>query len=166
MDNSRIEIIKPEGYKCFACGTANPTGLQLTFYRSGDAVCSDITLGPYHVGWENISHGGIISTILDEVMSWAILYFERIFFVTRKIEIKYIKPVLVETPLTARGEVTDSSNPRKILTRAELRDERGILLARSTGEFVALTEEEIMSFPKGLQDEMVSIIDKFPPLEE
>ena len=98
-------IPKPEGYYCFACGTANPIGLNLEFYRSGDKVCTDITLGEYHVGWSNISHGGILSTLLDEVMSWAVLYFKRIFFVTRKMQVKYIRPVMVGTPLTVAGQV-------------------------------------------------------------
>jgi len=67
-EEERIEIPKPSGYNCFACGTANPIGLHLNFFRSGDYVCSEITLDRYHGGWENIAHGGIISTILDEVM--------------------------------------------------------------------------------------------------
>ena len=164
MDETRIDISKPEGHKCFACGTANPMGLNLKFYRSGDAICTDITLGEYHVGWENISHGGIISTILDEVMSWSILYFKRVFFVTRTMELKYIRPVLVGTPLTAKGTVIDSTKPPKIRTKAELRDSEGKLLARSTGEFVALGKEEMSSVPEGSREEMYSLIEKLPPL--
>ena len=164
MDETRIDISKPEGHKCFACGTANPMGLNLKFYRSGDAICTDITLGEYHVGWENISHGGIISTILDEVMSWSILYFKRVFFVTRKMELKYIRPVLVGTPLIARGMVTDSAKPPKIMTKSELRDDQGNLLARSTGEFVALSKEDMSSVPEGSRVEMFSLIEKLPPL--
>ena len=54
-------------------------------------------------GWENMVHGGIISALLDEVMSWAIMYHKKTFLVTRKMSIKYIRPVPVETPLTAKG---------------------------------------------------------------
>jgi uncharacterized protein (TIGR00369 family) len=165
MNKKQVEIINPEGYKCFACGTANPIGLKLRFYQDGGSVCTDITLGEYHVGWENISHGGIISTILDEVMSWTILYFKRIFFVTRKMELKYIRPVLVGTPLTARGEVIDTSKPPKIRAKAELRDQEGKLLARSAGEFIALTKDDLSSIPDGYKDEMFSIIGKLPPLK-
>ncbi|MBN1847949.1 MAG: PaaI family thioesterase [Deltaproteobacteria bacterium] len=164
MDKKKTKIINPKGYKCFACGTANPIGLRLRFYRSGESVCTDITLGKYHVGWENIAHGGIISTILDEVMSWTILYFKRIFFVTRKMELKYIRPVLVGIPLTAKGEVIDGSEPPRIKAKAELRDQEGTLLARSTGEFVSLDKDELTSIPDGLKDEMFSIIGKLPPL--
>ena len=90
MSDERFDIEKPQGHGCFACGTANPIGLNLQFYRLGDSVCSDITLTKHHEGWENIAHGGIISTMIDETMSWAILYFKRVFMVTRKMNIKYI----------------------------------------------------------------------------
>ena len=78
-EGERVEIQKLQGHHCFACGTANPIGLNLNFYRLDNAVCSDITLGKNHEGWENMVHGGIISTLLDEVMSWSIIYFKRVF---------------------------------------------------------------------------------------
>jgi len=43
VEEKRVDIEKPEGHHCFACGTANPIGLNLKFYSLGDAVCSDIT---------------------------------------------------------------------------------------------------------------------------
>ena len=164
-EEERIIIKKPEGHHCFACGTANPIGLKLEFYHSGDSICSEITLGRYHVGWENISHGGIISTLLDEVMSWTILYFKRVFFVTRKMEVKYVRPVLIGVPLTIRGKLVDSAeSTNKIKAKAELRYDRGNLLARSTGEFVALTKEELSTMPDRSKEEMFSMIEKLPPL--
>ncbi|MFC1867733.1 PaaI family thioesterase [Thermodesulfobacteriota bacterium] len=161
----RIDIPKPEGYHCFACGTANPIGLNLKFYRSGDTICSDITLGKYYVGWSNISHGGIISTLLDEVMSWTILYFKRIFFVTRKMEVKYIKPVLVGTPLTISGRIIDQKeSSRNIKARAELRDNMGNLLARSTGDFVTIQKEKLSFVSNEAKQEIFSLIEDLPPL--
>ena len=161
----RIKIPKPEGYDCFACGTANPIGLNLQFYRSGDSVCTEITPGKYHVGWANISHGGIISTILDEVMSWTILYFKRVFFVTRRMEVKYIRPVLVGTPLKIRGQLVEGNKfDKKIKVKAEIRDDHGNLLARSTGEFVAINSEDLSPVFNGSKKEIFSMIDKLPPL--
>ena len=94
-DKEKSVIEKIEGHYCFACGTENPIGLNLQFYRSGDSICSDLTLMKYYEGWENIAHGGILSTLLDEVMSWTVIYFKRTFAVTRKMEIKYVRPVLI-----------------------------------------------------------------------
>jgi acyl-coenzyme A thioesterase PaaI-like protein len=160
MHEEKIDIPKPEGHYCFACGTANPIGLNLMFYRMGDAVCTDVTLGKNHVGWENIAHGGIISTILDEVMSWTVLYFRKVFFLTRKMDIKYIRPVLVETPLTIRGRLINTDDPKKILAKAELFNSEGNMLAKSKGEFVSLVKEELTSVPESLKKEMFSMIEE------
>ena len=161
MNKERVEIEKLQGRYCFACGTANPIGLNLQFYRSGDSVCSDITLGKYHEGWQNMAHGGIISTLLDEVMSWTIIYFKKIFFVTRKMEVKYVNPVLVGTPLTVRGMLRDESELPKITARAEIRDDTGKLLVRSKGEFVILPKERLSSVPDDLKQDMLSLFRKF-----
>jgi acyl-coenzyme A thioesterase PaaI-like protein len=161
----KIPIPKPPGYNCFACGTANPIGLNLPFFRLGDSVYSEITLGKYHAGWENISHGGILSTILDEVMSWTILYFKRAFFLTRKMEVKYIKPVLVGTPLTIKGRLLDShSSDNRIKVRAEMRDDSGNLLAVSTGEFILIGKEELSPVLEGSKKEIFKLIESLPAL--
>jgi uncharacterized protein (TIGR00369 family) len=165
-DNGKIKIKKPEGYNCFACGTANPIGLNLEFYATGDKVCSEITLGKYHVGWSDITHGGIISTLLDEVMSWTILYFKRIFFVTRKMELKYIRPVKTGVPLLVIGSIIASAESDKVITvKGELRDNQNTLLAKSRGEFVKIDREDISPDFKGSEKEIFSLIDELPPLK-
>jgi uncharacterized protein (TIGR00369 family) len=164
VNNERIEIPKLLGHFCFACGTANPIGLNLHFYRSNESVCTDITLGKYHEGWQNMAHGGIISTLLDETMSWTIIYLKRAFFVTRKMEIKYIRPVLVGKPLTVQGRLIEPSDELKIRAKAEIRDTEGNILARSTGEFVILPKDQLSMVPEEMKKEMVALFDKFPPL--
>jgi uncharacterized protein (TIGR00369 family) len=157
----KVPIEKPEGHHCFACGTANPIGLDLKFYRSGDAVCSDITLEKVYEGWENLAHGGIVSTLLDEVMSWAIMYSKKVFLVTRNMHIKYIKPVLIGTPLTVTGRLTDDSEPPKIRAKAEIRDAQGRLFVRSRAEFVEVPGEDFASVPDGMKEQMLSLFKKF-----
>jgi acyl-coenzyme A thioesterase PaaI-like protein len=156
-----VTIEKPEGQYCFACGTANPIGLNLQFYRNDKMICSDITLGKYHEGWENIVHGGIISTLLDEVMSWTIMYFKRSFFVTRKMQVKYVRPVAVGRPLNVRGRLLESENPKTVNVRAELLSEDGKILARSLGEFVLRSQEELPDVPDTMKAEMRALFDTF-----
>jgi acyl-coenzyme A thioesterase PaaI-like protein len=162
MKDDRIEIPKLQGHHCFACGTANPIGLNLEFYCLGDVVCSEITLEKVHEGWDNMAHGGIVSTLLDELMSWAIMYAKRVFLVTRKMDVKYIKPVLIGVPLTVTGRLMDDSEPPKIKARGEIRDSEGRLLVRSSSEFVAIPEEKLSSVPKGMKEEMFSLFERFP----
>jgi acyl-coenzyme A thioesterase PaaI-like protein len=159
----KVMIPKPVGYNCFACGTANPIGLNLCFFRSGNSVCSEITLGKYHGGWENIAHGGIISTILDEVMSWTILYFKRAFFLTRKMDVKYIKPVLVGTQLIIKGRLMDAGGAdNRVKARAEMRDSEGNLLAIGSGEFILIGKEEVSPVLEGSKKEIFTLIEGLP----
>jgi acyl-coenzyme A thioesterase PaaI-like protein len=158
----KIAIPKIEGYECFACGTANPIGLNLQFYRLGDDICTEIRLGRYHVGWSDIAHGGIISTILDEVMSWTVLCFKRVFFVTRRMEIKYIRPISVGTYLTAKGCIVGEMEERNINVKGSIRDDHGNLMARSIGEFVLIAEEEMSSPFAGAKEEILSMIEMLP----
>ena len=161
INENRIPIQKLQGHHCFACGTNNPIGLNMNFYRMEDAVCSDITLGKNHEGWENMAHGGIISTLLDEVMSWTVLYFKKAFLVTRKMEIKYIKPVPLHMPLTARGKILAEPGGSKIEDRGEIVDPNRKLLVRSHGQFVMLTENQLSSVSQGLKEEMMNMFEHF-----
>jgi acyl-coenzyme A thioesterase PaaI-like protein len=161
MNDERIEIPKLQGHFCFACGTENPIGLNLHFYRSNESICTDITLGKYHEGWQNMAHGGIISTLLDETMSWTIIYFKRTFFVTRRMEIKYVRPVLVEVPLTVKGRLTKEMREPFIGAVAEIFDARGQLLARAKGDFVELPKERLDLVPENLKNDMAALFDKF-----
>jgi uncharacterized protein (TIGR00369 family) len=161
MVNERVELPKVEGYNCFACGTANPIGLNLHFYRNGETVCTDITLGKYHVGWQNMAHGGILSTMLDEVMSWTIIYFKRVFFVTRKMDLKYIKPVMIGVPLTVKGRILEEGRHNTIRVAGEIFDDQGKILARSTGQFVILPKERLDLVPEDLKEEMQKLFELF-----
>jgi len=160
-DESRVPIPKLQGHHCFACGTDNPIGLNMQFYRLGDMVCSDITLQRNHEGWEGMAHGGIISTLLDEVMSWTVLYFKRTFLVTRKMNMKYIKPVSLGVPLTARGKILDEPGKSRIEVRGEIVDAAGKLLVRSRGEFIMLAENQLTSVSNGLKQEMMDMFEHF-----
>ena len=157
----RVPISKLQGHHCFACGTDNPIGLNMQFYRLEDTVCSDITLKKDHEGWENMAHGGIVSTLLDEVMSWTVLYFKRTFLVTRKMNIKYIKPVPLHAPLTIRGKILDDTCTPKIEIRGEIVDAEQKLLVRSTGEFVMLTENQLSSVSQGMKQVMMDMFENF-----
>jgi acyl-coenzyme A thioesterase PaaI-like protein len=156
----RTEIPKLQGHTCFACGTENPIGLNLRFYRLGEAVCSDITLGKNYEGWENMAHGGILSTLLDEVMSWTILYFKRVFFVTRKMEVKYVKPVLIGVPLQVSGRLVDGGREGVIAVRAEIRDGEKVL-CKAKGEFVELSTQKLSAVPDGLKRDMGELFERF-----
>jgi len=158
-ESGKIRLPKPVGHYCFACGTANPIGLHLQFYRHDDAVCSDITLGREYEGWENMAHGGIVSTLLDEVMSWTLIYFKKSFFVTRKMQIKYVRPVPIGEPLTVRGKILDDK-ATLVRARGDVLDSKDRLLARSEAEFAMVPEDKLSKVPEGIKKDMRALFEK------
>jgi len=161
MNKVRETIPKLEGYNCFACGTTNPIGLNLHFYLLGEYICSDITLGKNYEGWENMAHGGILSTLLDEVMSWAVIYFKRIFFVTRDMKIKYIKPVPLYTVLTVRARMMEEKKGRFYRVGGWIQDQDENTLARGEATFANLSDKELYLVPEKLKRDMENLFKRF-----
>jgi hypothetical protein len=42
----------------------------MDFYYADNAVFSWVSAPEHLCGWNNLLHGGVIATILDEIMSW------------------------------------------------------------------------------------------------
>jgi len=164
MIEESVSIPKLQGSNCFACGTANPIGLNLSFYRQEQYICSDITLGKNHEGWENMAHGGIASTLLDEIMAWAMIYFKRAFFLTRSMRIKYLKPVPLNTPLTAKGRI-EGEQRRLCKAKGFIQDRDQKILARGEATFALLSDEDLFLVPDKLKAEMKDLFELFKGMD-
>jgi len=100
---------------CFACGRDNPFGLKLEVRRDGDGVRTEFTPEEHHQGWPGVVHGGILNTILDEVMAWAAIH-RGLFCVTARMEVRIKSTPLVGQRYIASARVTAQ---RKRLVEAE-----------------------------------------------
>ena len=162
MDATKTPIPILEGHDCFACGTNNPIGLKLDFYRQGNSICSDVVLNRNHVGWQSMAHGGIISTLLDEVMSWTVIYFKKAFSVTRQIQVRYLRPVPVEVPVTVKGTITSDGISRSCQAKAILLDSEGNILAKGEGDFAILSGDRLTALPEEFKKQMLELFRMFP----
>jgi uncharacterized protein (TIGR00369 family) len=88
---------------CFACGKLNPIGLKLTFAEEGNVYVARFTPGIEHQSYDGTIHGGIIATLLDEVMGRYLYATEGRNVVTAKLETRFRKPTPVGQELTIRG---------------------------------------------------------------
>ena len=79
---------------CFGCGRDNKDGLQLKFFHSGELYYTDYVAGEKYQGYPGILHGGIVSTILDEVMA-NILHVQGLHPMTADLRVRFIQPVPV-----------------------------------------------------------------------
>ena len=99
---------------CFACGQENPFGLHMKFFSNERVVTSEVTI-PFHMcGWGNLVHGGIISTLLDETMSWSAIHLLKRLILTRTMETEFIQPVPPNTLLRTEGASISASRTRRL----------------------------------------------------
>ncbi|NCO68531.1 MAG: PaaI family thioesterase [Nitrospirae bacterium CG_4_10_14_3_um_filter_44_29] len=94
---------------CFACGRENPCGLKLSFHYSsasgGGKLTTEFTPVKMHQGYKDITHGGIITTVLDEAMIQAAIA-EGINPVTAEINIRFKKPLMAGEETIVTAEIT------------------------------------------------------------
>ena len=136
---ARIEV--RDDHYCFGCGRLNPFGLKLTFYRSQDGVLAPFTPEQCHEGYTGVVHGGIVTTVLDEVMAWA-LYAQEIWAVTGDLRVRFRRPVPVGTPTTASANVV-ALRSRTVEVAASLVDAASDqILADASGTFVRVPGEQ------------------------
>jgi uncharacterized protein (TIGR00369 family) len=126
-------------HNCFACGTLNTHGLGLVLHVEHGRSWTELTLERAFEGWEGMAHGGIICTILDEVMAWALVGADN-WGVTARMNVEFRRPVPVGRPIRAEGSVA-TMRRRIVETTSRLVDaETGEVLATATGTYVAAGE--------------------------
>jgi uncharacterized protein (TIGR00369 family) len=136
-------LLKPNPEnKCFGCGGANPRGMHLTFEQDDAAnrIRGAFRLGPEYQGGANFIHGGIIATVLDEVMG-KVCRFRNARAVTAELTIEYLKPVPVDEDLEIEGKEIEM-NGRNIHISGEIRNQTGQVLARARGRFVVVGQKQ------------------------
>ena len=117
---------------CFVCGKRNGDGLQLDFELVGEGgIRTEFTALKRYQGWKDIVHGGIIATILDEVMVNA-AYLRKIVAVSAKLEIKLRKPAAVGERLIFHGRIM-RQGAKTLNVKAWAEQENGDVVAEATG---------------------------------
>jgi uncharacterized protein (TIGR00369 family) len=131
-----------EPHRCFACGELNEHGLRLELHTDASGCRTDLTLDPRFQGWEGVAHGGILCTILDEVMAWSVIG-RGTWGVTARMAVEFRRPVAVGRAIRAEGEVRQASR-RLFRTAGRVLDaETGEILATAEGAYVAAPPDRL-----------------------
>lgn len=122
---------------CFVCGNANPRGLRLHFQASGaDCVEAPWMPSPEWEGFRGIVHGGVVSTVLDEAMSKAVVA-SGCEALTAELRVRFRRPVPSWEKLQVRGWVQRKTK-RHIGTEASLTGADGVEFAHAWATFLEL----------------------------
>lgn len=124
---------------CFACGSQNPFGLHMRLSTNGRIVMAETVVPAHLCGWGNLIHGGILTTLLDETMSWAAIHLLKRLILTRTIQVEFVLPVAPNTTVRTEGRIDQQIKNTEALVSAVLYDEQDQVCARSSGRFALLS---------------------------
>ena len=134
----------PNSSHCFVCGLENDYGLKLSFYQAdNDTVVVDYSIPDQYQGYPGVVHGGIVTTLMDEVLGRVLMAEDPDrFMFTAKLTTRYRRPVPTDTPIRIVGKIIKDRG-RIAETKAELFGPDGELLAEAEGLMVALPEDAL-----------------------
>ena len=135
--------ILPWTRSCFVCGEANTLGLRLRSRLEGGRVKLDYTTRQADLGYSHIVHGGIIMTLLDEVMTWSAIIGAGRMCVMAEMNTRLLNPVEVGQALRFEGWVVRASS-RLLLTEGQVTAvASGTVMARAEGKYLPMPKEGI-----------------------
>lgn len=113
--------------RCFICGKDNPIGFKATFNIDPELRRADtrVQIPDTFQGWHGITHGGIISALLDEVSAQACMGLG-MQIVTSELKLRYKAPVPTGAVVTVIGEVI-GERKRLVDVRARLEMDGAIM---------------------------------------
>jgi len=143
MNKDHLKEIISRDAHCFGCSQKNPHGLKMRFYADDTTIYSWPKVPDYLCGWDGIVHGGVLSTILDEIMSWSAIYNLHRVVMTKTMTVDFVKPVYIADELRVEGRVIEQPNKREVIVEGEIYKEDNVLCARSRGTFAVFTAKAV-----------------------
>jgi uncharacterized protein (TIGR00369 family) len=92
--------------RCFICGKENPIGFKAEFVIDPGLRRAEtrVRIDEVFQGWQGITHGGIISALLDEICAQACMG-SGLMVVTSEIKLRYRAPVPTGSVVSVVGQV-------------------------------------------------------------
>lgn len=135
----RYEDFRIRPHNCFACGELNEIGLHLKLNLEPGRCWTELEMPRRFEGWEGIVHGGILCTILDEVMAWALVS-EDSWGVTARMSLEFRKPVTVGQAIRAEGWISESRRRIQMTSGRIVDATTGAELATAEATYVAASD--------------------------
>lgn len=133
----------PHTRSCFVCGEANTHGLRLRFHTDGRTVHTRFTPRAEHIGFKGVTHGGLLATVLDEVMVWAVAVAARRFAYCAELTVRFQRPARPDEELAATAELVADRRGKIFEAHGELRAPGGEVIATATGKYLPIPEAEV-----------------------
>lgn len=137
QDQTKTDRLPKSSAYCFACGKANPFGLKLKIVGDENGVSTTFTIKQHHEGFKDITHGGIIATILDEMVAWACQKSD-LTALTAELVVRYKKRLPVGETVKATGRIVRKAG-RLIIGESVIMDVKGQIIATGLAKMLLVT---------------------------
>jgi uncharacterized protein (TIGR00369 family) len=133
--SERESAIESAANRCFVCGPGNPIGLGVRFRLEDERCLAEFTPDARHVGYEGVTHGGILFALLDDVMAnWLWLRGERCF--TARAEVRYRAPLPIGVPIRLESSLVRRKGRLVQLEGRIVRQDSADVVAEASGSFM------------------------------
>ncbi len=124
---------------CFVCGRDNPIGFKIAVrYLDAElAAETDLTLPKEYQGWADVIHGGILATLLDELMAHAVWHFAGP-GLTLSLEVRFHAPLQPGEAIRVRGVLHTLNGSRRQTEGEIIRVADGQRIATGKSRFLLL----------------------------
>lgn len=141
MEKIKNPWVGLDGYKCFGCAPDNEHGLRLEFFEDGDDVVATWKPESCYQGWLDTLHGGIQSTLMDELAGWVVFRKLQTAGVTSRLDARFLKSISTNEPfLTVRGRIKEQKRAA-VFIETEIYDSKGELCTRADIVYFAMPKE-------------------------
>jgi uncharacterized protein (TIGR00369 family) len=138
MEKTLIPLKPNDVVACFGCGVHNPHGLKMTFATDGERVFSEVTVPGHLGGWNNLVHGGVLSTICDEIMGWTAMHRLGKMALTKTMTVDFRKAVFITDTLRAEGRVVEVVHSGEAVVEGSIQNGKGEICVTARGAFALL----------------------------
>lgn len=125
------------------CGTQNSVGLAVPFAVDKDGkIRFEYTPSTEYTGYPGIIHGGVISAILDEGMSWPHTISTGEMLMTVDLRIRFRKPVPSDKPFLFIAETIENGKKSRIIeAKGQILSPNGKVLAEAQAKYMSRSPE-------------------------
>lgn len=120
---------------CFGCGKENPIGLKLDMKIEGDRCCAYFVARKDLESYGDRMHGGITSTLLDEVMGDYVFRVAGTPTYTAKLDIRFRSAVRIGERVKVEGWIV-SHRGRLYITKGRVLHEDGTTAAEAEAKMM------------------------------
>lgn len=131
---------KAKSHNCFGCSPYNSAGLKLEFIDFVDYIEALWKSQKQFEGFNNVLHGGIQSTLLDEIAAWVVFTKCETSGVTQNLQVQFYAPVYMNlSPIRIVGRLLEIKGKHAII-KTELFNNENKLCAEANIDYYLFPE--------------------------